>query len=64
MTATLNVKEAAHYLGVGATTIYALVKRRELRKTKILRVTRFLKAELDRFLERNTRLEGRAPRTG
>lgn len=64
MTATLDVKAAALYLGVGTTTLYALVKRRELRKTKILRVTRFLKAELDRFLARNTRLEGRAPRTG
>ena len=47
----VSVNEAARILGVGRTTIYELVNRRELRPVRIGRALRFPISELEQFVE-------------
>ncbi len=52
--ALVSVSEAASYLGIGRTSLYALVKDRKLRCVRVGQRTRFAIRELDRFIERNS----------
>jgi excisionase family DNA binding protein len=53
--ASLNLKEAARYIGVSEMTVRRLVMRQELARVKIGRRVLFLKPELDRCLQAHVR---------
>lgn len=58
MTAKLqsyDVCEAAHILGISRSTLYLLIRDREIKPVKIRRRTRFREAELERYLVRRER---------
>jgi excisionase family DNA binding protein len=43
--------EAARLLGVGRTTVYRLAQERQLTRVRIGRCARFVRAEIDEFIE-------------
>jgi len=51
----LTVADVAGELNVHRTTVYAILRRRLLKRVKIGRATRISRTELDRYLNRNTR---------
>jgi excisionase family DNA binding protein len=51
----LTTDEASDYLGVSHMTVYRMYYRRQLHKTKVGRLTRWHRRELDRFIMRNTK---------
>ena len=47
----LNIRQIADYLGIKASTIYALVERRGIPHYKVGRLVRFKKSEVDQWME-------------
>ena len=55
--ALLKIDEAAEYLRIGQTKLYALMKARRIRRVKIGRSTRIRRSALDAYIERHTEKE-------
>jgi len=49
----LTTKQAAKYLGVSETTLYAYLKQGKLKRYKLVRLNRFVKSDLDDFIKKN-----------
>lgn len=51
----LNMNEAAQYLGISKNTLYEWVVQQKIPHTKVGRLTKFKREDLDRWLTKNTR---------
>lgn len=51
----LDMKQAAAYLNIKTSTLYALCIKKKIRVVKITRNNRFLKGDLDKYIESHTR---------
>lgn len=52
---TLSVTQACQALGLSRASLYRLIERRQLRRTKLLGRTLFRLSEIERLLQRSTR---------
>ena len=52
----MDTEEVANYLGVHQKTVMSLVESKQLKASKVGRVWRFRKSDVDKYLERRSNL--------